>query len=172
MALPFPRPTRTFPLDLTCLAPGKRTGGRAKWPMTANARFKSYSACLQASRNRKKHASLILDSARFSTAAPRGHLWSGRRPPEGAASSLSPKSGFAAPLELADPPRNILGIDRNPGPEPPKEQPIINAPGMYFRRTRGSKSSQNWEFAPKYVLQSTENGANQWLVWGCYRALR
>ena len=79
--------------------------------------------------------------------------------PEGAASSLSPKSGFAAPLELADPPRNFFGIDRNPGPEPPKEQPIINAPDMYFRRTRGSKSSQKWEFAPKHVLlQSTANG--------------
>ena len=26
MTLPFPRPTRTFPLDLTCLPPGKRDG--------------------------------------------------------------------------------------------------------------------------------------------------
>ena len=29
---------------------------------------------------------------------------------------------------------------------------------MYFRRTRGSKSSQKWEFAPKYRLKSTANG--------------
>jgi hypothetical protein len=29
---------------------------------------------------------------------------------------------------------------------------------MYFRRIRGSKSSQKWEFAPKYRLKSTANG--------------
>jgi len=71
---------------------------------------------------------------------------------------LSQKSGLTAPRALTDLPRVFLGIDRNLGPEPPKEQSIINAPKTHFRRIRGSKSSQKWEFAPKYRLKSTANG--------------
>ena len=74
----------------------------------------------------------------------RGCLWSLQVSSRGYTVLLEAEKWVNGPLELADPPQYFFGVAWNPRLEPPNEQSIINVPKMYFRRTRGSKSSQKW----------------------------
>jgi hypothetical protein len=156
-ALPVPRTTRTFPLDLTCLAPGSNSAAGQTGQRRARARHKSGPAGLGKCLDRKKPLpSLVVDIACCFCCGPCGSPGlAGANYYMGPACHLRPWGGLAAPFVQEGRPTNFYTVARCPWPGTPIGQPTKNVPLLRILLFTASTCYQKVPFPLKCRRKTT-----------------